>query len=516
MGLKMQTIPKIFLSYASEDHPWVENFLQVFSENVGGVKIQDFKAGDNLEFGELQKWVDESVSEATAVVAFVSEYYQNKDWTLAEWKKTVNEYRRRRLLFVPIMLDVEAKSWWANLRTQGDLWEIPIDYMYCNYVNPTGGRVRIWRDDEVQGRIVKLALAVKSALMPPCASSPPIRPPTDGSAKADPQHPDVFILGHPTNRAAEDTLAQASLLREALRVQGLSFETWNDGWLTNTAARGASGVSAGAATVFVQPLAAGEASEHVHEVHRTEKRLAIAGVSGARVVLWLPSGQSDREFQESASMSDDLPSLQVLQSTPALRLDPPQELALRLRAILRSTEPEVDPILQIETVGWAEGSRLDPDAKRLSDELTQMFSNIVKGVMPNSASPLQFWDAQFQAQIAILPGSRAIVAVHDLDIPPSADLVAKRKQMELKFKQMQEYVRQSEIASTRRFFWTALLYRNAKALPFARYPYDARFRDWRLLSFEDPAVARPGEPVRPDPASLGVFRSELYAWGTER
>src|SRR5262249_25871732 len=153
-------------------------------------------------------------------------------------------------------------------------------YMYCNYVSPTGGRLRIWRDDEVQGRIVKLALAVKGVLMPPPTPSPPTR---DGTAKADPQHPDVFILGHPTNRAAEDTLANASALREALRVRGLSFETWNDGWLTNTAARGGSGVSAGAGTVFVQPLAAGEASEQLHEIHRTEKRLAVAGVSGARV-----------------------------------------------------------------------------------------------------------------------------------------------------------------------------------------------------------------------------------------
>jgi hypothetical protein len=318
-------------------------------------------------------------------------------------------------------------------------------------VNPTGGRVKIWRDDEVKGKIVKLALAVKSVLMPPSAS-PTIHLPTDGTTKTNPQHPDVFILGHPTNRAAEEVLAQASALREVLRVQGLSFETWNDGWLKNAAARGASGISAGAGTVFVQPLAAGEASEHVQEVHRTEKRLAIAGVPGARVVLWLPSGQSDREFEEAASLSNDLPPLEVLQSTPALRVDPPHELALRLRATLRSTEPEVDPILQIETVGWAEGGKLDPDAKRLSEELTNIFGNIVRAVMPNSSSPLQFWNTQFQAQIGVLPGSRAIVAVHDLDVSPSADLVTKRKQMELKFKQMQEYVRQSEIASKRRFF----------------------------------------------------------------
>src|SRR5260370_33063561 len=116
------------------------------------------------------------------------------------------------------MLDAEAKSWWANLRTQGDLCELPVDYMYCNYCNPTGGRVRICRDDEVQGRIVRLALAVKSVLMPPPALPPTIRLPTDGPA---PQHPDAAFLAHPTNPPTEDALPQVNALHEASREQSL-------------------------------------------------------------------------------------------------------------------------------------------------------------------------------------------------------------------------------------------------------------------------------------------------------
>jgi hypothetical protein len=388
--------------------------------------------------------------------------------------------------------------------------------MYSNYVDPAGARVKIFKDDEVAGRIVKLAKKIERALIPSFTGPTIIPSAADGPTSAPSQDPDVFILGNPTNRFAEDVQAQASALREALRVQGLSFETWNDGWLTNAGSRGMSGVSAGARAIFIQPLAAGEASEHVQEVHRTQKRLAVAGVPSARVMLWLPSGQSDLEFEKSASMSDDLPSLEALESTPVLRVDSPQDLGHRLRVMLRQTEAEADPILQIETVGWAEGSTLDPDAKRLSDALTKMFGDIVKRVMPNSSSPYQFWNAQFKDQIVALAGSRAVVAVHDLDVPPTATPLAKRKQMEIKFKQMQEYVRESDGVHNRRFFWAALLCKNAKALPFGRYPFDARYSDWRLLSFAQPEVVRPGEPVQPDPASLGVFRSELLAWATEQ
>ena len=92
-----------------------------------------------------------------------------------------------------------------------------------------------------------------------------------------------------------------------------------------------------------------------------------------------------------------------------------------------------------------------------------------------------------------------------------AILVANRKRIELKFQQMQDYARQTVNASNLKFFWAALLYKNASSLPFARYPFDARYKDWRLLSFEPAEDNSAGSPV-PDLASLGVFRSELKAW----
>jgi hypothetical protein len=70
----MATIPKIFLSFASEDYPWVEWFTRDswFTSQIGNVRLQDYKAGDNLDFGELGKWVDEHVEEASAVVAYLA------------------------------------------------------------------------------------------------------------------------------------------------------------------------------------------------------------------------------------------------------------------------------------------------------------------------------------------------------------------------------------------------------------------------------------------------------------
>ena len=112
-------LPQIFLSYASEDDPWVRNFADEFASKIGTIKVLDFKHGDNLDFGEIGKWVDENIHSASAVVCFVSEYYRQKHWTLDELRKTVTEFRRRRLIFVPIMLDVEAKAWWARATPKG-------------------------------------------------------------------------------------------------------------------------------------------------------------------------------------------------------------------------------------------------------------------------------------------------------------------------------------------------------------------------------------------------------------
>jgi hypothetical protein len=507
----MANPPKIFLSYASEDGPWVNWFTRKewFAGQIGVVTLENYLAGDNLEFGELTKWVDEQISEATVVIAFISKFYRDKDWTKVEWDKTLTEFRRRRLIFVPVMLDAEARAWWQQLRQRGDLNVLPGDYMYSDFTNDRGEPLPISSDDRVQLQIGKLARAIKEVLF----AAPVDRPPAPPQPAPPGGEENVVVLRHPTSRFAEGVAEQASALVQAAQAEGLSVQEWKDGWLKNSAARGK---SPGASAVFVQPLAAGEASEEVTEAGKTPKRLADAGVPAAPLVLWLPSGQTDPDFQKAAAApTETLPDLLTLRAKPALRTDAARDLSLHLRAILRSAPARDDPVVQIETVGSTAGQP-DLEATRLAEQLSQLFGNIVNSVMTtDSSSPWPFWDDLFKAQIAVLPGSRAIVAVHDLDVPPSADKTANRKCIELKFQRMQDYVRETDCGSKLKFFWAALIYKNAKALPFAQYPYDGRFKDWRLLSFERAEGGSDAEqPVRPAPASLGAFRAQLSKWAT--
>src|SRR4051794_10471448 len=89
------------------------------ADQIGIVTLENYLAGDNLEFGTLTKWVDERINEATVVIAFVSEFYRNKGWTKVEWDKALADTQRRRLIFVPVMLDSAARAWWEQLRQQG-------------------------------------------------------------------------------------------------------------------------------------------------------------------------------------------------------------------------------------------------------------------------------------------------------------------------------------------------------------------------------------------------------------
>jgi len=505
--VKKKFLPKIFLSYASEDGWWIEWFTKEkwFGQQIGNIEIVDYSAGDNLDFGLLGKWVDERIHEATVVIAFVSEYYRKKKWTEVEWNKTLTEVQRGRLIFVPIMMDAEAKAWWQDLREREGLHALPDDYMYSDFT-VRGKRVKIAQDDAVQEKIASLAQAIKAILFTPPRTTFSAPPPLAPSA------PELVVLGHPANRLADDVAVRAGELAQAAREEGLSVREWKDGWRTNCVARGEPNQCPAASAVFVQPLAPGEAAEQVAEVGTTAKRLRAVGVPDPPVVLWLPKGQADPVFEEAAAASmGALPTVSALRIEPALRTDPPRDLALWLRALLRGIPLHDNPVVQIESVGCAEGQP-DTESALLSDELSQTFGNIVNGVVETeSSSPWLFWDRQFDAQIKALPGSRAIVAVHDLDIPPSTNDVASRKLIELKFQRMQEAVQQTASAGKLKFFWAALLCRNAKALPFVRYP-GGRFKDWRLLGFERSGDGPAGAKPRPEPASLGAFRAQLASW----
>src|SRR5262249_47516870 len=112
--------PRVFLSYASEDVNWVQQFKRWFVEPLGNVVLIDFKDGSALDFGPLGPWLDERAGEAAVMVAFVSCNYPEKAWTQAEWRKGLTKTHLGQLIFVPIMMDADAKVWWGQLRKQAN------------------------------------------------------------------------------------------------------------------------------------------------------------------------------------------------------------------------------------------------------------------------------------------------------------------------------------------------------------------------------------------------------------
>ncbi len=495
--------PRVFLSFASEDAWWVKSFTDrdLFGRQLGNVRVQNYTADENLSFGELKPWIDKQLDRATVIIAFVSKFYREKEWTLREWNGSLTEYQRRRLIFVPVLLDADAKAWWAKQREFGKLADLGNNFQYSDFTDSNGAAVEISGNDLARGKIVRLAQEIRKLLETPLE-----KPPSEPKSLELP----FVILGHPTGRFSEDVERQCDALEEAAQGHGLRVCRWGDRWRTNISARDKS-----PASMFVQPLEPGDASDQVGNSGITGNRLTAAGFANSRVVLWLPSGQSDPDFAEAAARaaSNAMPAIPDPWPGPALRNETPGEL-VRWLAYMVFPAPQHDaPLLQIETVGSPVGSNPDSEASRLSNQLSEDFCSIVKGVTtPEPSSPWRFWGDLFRQQVAVLPGSRAIVAVHDLDVKPSADLLAARKAIELKFHKMQsdveDVLKPAGGLGKIRLFWTALILRNSRALPFADYPSDGRFKNWRLLRFEKATTGK----MSPDPASLAVFRARLSEW----
>jgi hypothetical protein len=483
--------PRIFLSYASEDVNWVSQFKRWFVPPLGNVVLEDFKDGSNLEFGPLGAWLDATVDEAAVMVAFVSSNYPEKVWTRVEWDRGLTKTQRGQLIFVPIMMDADAKLWWAKLRKQRELSVLPVDYQYSDFA--VEGRPAVISDSgPIVDQISKLAQKIRIMLEEPSPEQPsPL------------SVPDIILLGHPFGRFDVSLEAQVDEADQLLRKHSVRSKRGEDGW-RNTDVKLFLHPSSNP-SILVQPLAPGEAEQPLAYAAKTAQLLAAIGGGQARVAIWVPNAQKDAIFSEAANSASP-------NSFPALRTDTPRGLVSWLYDLIRPTTPDA-VVLQIETIGYPENSTPDAGTTRLAEDLQQRFSGIVNREILPPPGLWPFWGEEFNEQVKMLTGNRVIVAVHDLDITPSADDGTIRTSLEMKLNLAQNAVEQANKVSegSRRVdpFFTALLVKNAKALPFASYPLNGRFKDWRLLRFEPSSM-------KPMPASLAVFRGQLNMWAAQR
>jgi hypothetical protein len=488
-------VPRLFLSYASEDVNWVRQFKTWFVPPLGNVVVVDFMDGSNLEFGRLGPWLDKLVDEAAVMVAFVSCKYPEKVWTRAEWDKGLTKTQLGQLILVPVMMDADAKMWWGRLRQPSDLAALPPDYQFSDFV--IGGRPAVIGErGETVDKISRLAQYIRSLLERPSRDHPPPQLPSD-----------IVLLGHPYGRFDVDLEATVDELNQLLRKRSVLSRRWEDGWRKPTA-KPFLPARSDMAPILVQPLTAGEAGETSEEqvayARKTSGVFTNIGVREPRLALWLPTAQNLAVLEPDGNSA-------AAKSFPAVRTDTPEGLATWLSNLIRPTVPDA-VVLQIETIGYPEDSAPDADTTQLADELEERFSRIVNREIVPNPNLWKFWGEEFNEQIKALPGNRVIIAVHDLDITPSVDNAKVRTSLETKLSWAQDAIEQANnSAGTRKVdpFFAALLVKNGKALPFGSYPSDGRFKNWRLLRFE-----RSG--VKPIPASLAVFRGQLNKWATIR
>jgi hypothetical protein len=509
----MPDAPRIFFSYASEDGYWVEAFKKSTAfKSIGCVRVLDY-AAEEVGYGPLGAALGEQLHRSAVVIAFVSRDYSKKVWTIAEWEQSLTEAQRRRLLFVPIMLDADATAWWQSLRKQGKLTSLSRDYAYVTFTDAGGGRLDIRPEDtQVNGKIARLARQIRDDL----EGATPL-----GAERADPppvtvEASNIVVLGHPKAALPQEMMAYIGALAETLKHRGVLVELWKDGWRRKPEARGKAAVNSD--TVFVQPLAESEAADMASDRGATGVYLGEAGFPNAKVVLWLPAAFHDPDFEAAAASSADA------RTFPGLRVETPRALADWLEGYRNRSDSGSQTKIQIKTIGLMDGppSQQSAASQRVIERLRDQFINIAANLVDNPAPeppPWEFWGDQFAEHLKRLPGNRTIIAIHDLDVTPDSN-GSVEKQLQSRFDEILTAVRKEQEARSNdgrpplNAFLAALLVRTASALPFNEYPYDGRYREWRLLGFAPPNGAGPGDEPRlePNPASLAVFRQKLFSW----
>ncbi len=506
--------PRIFFSYASEDKFWVEAFQRSTGfGNVGVVRVLDY-AAEEAGYGGLGEKLNEQIEGSAVVIAFVSANYCKKQWTVAEWEEALTEVQRRRLLFVPLMLDADAVTWWRNLRKQGKLTALSRDYAYVSFFDAAGRLLHIRPEDtQVNGKIARLAQQIREDLETPRVEEEPVPALRNSCPTAAADEAELVVLGHPTAALPQEMAEPIRKLCEGLRGRGFRMQTWRDGWRRKADARGQVG-SAGNA-IFVQPVAEGEAPDLAANPSVIAKDLDAAGCPNATVALWLPSGFSDREFEAAAERAAGS------RAFPALRAGSAEALADWLQGFMTPDASRNETRIQIETVGLL-GDR-GPELigpmniiDQLKSEITSIASKFVDNPQP-TPPPWEFFGEQFSEHLKRLRGNRTIVAIHDLDVAPGPNSSIE-KQLQARFDEILEAVEKEQRERARagkpplNAFLAALLVRTAGALPFNEYPYDGRYWQWRLLGFAPPNGAGEDAPLKANPDSLAVFKSKLYSW----
>ena len=414
------------------------------------------------------------------------------------------ELHNKGLAFVPILLDNDARAWWASVpedeRCPDWVWQ----YGYEDFTGPDGTPAAIISEygpvDRVTSRIEEIARRLKQAYADRWdASLEPRAPPPAATSP-------IVILGHPTAALPTSVAKAVASLAADLSGRGVEPVAWQDGWLGDAMENAGPAASLPhGAPLVIQPVPPGEARDHLNTPGLARQRLGQAlepaatgtggALAGCRIVLWAPQGVARSPDLQRAIEN-------WTHEDPALRVDTPADLAAwLLERAGHDPRPEV-PLLTLEDLATD-----DPRVAAVRTQLHWQFERTIKRVV-RPAPVWTFTSRDLLEQLRELRGGRAIVAVHDLNTGHARDKQAARAELRQKLEHVQADVEREFPAGSERpdIFWAALIHRKAECILSVRLG-DGVLDRWRALRF----WAREGGLVADD-RDEPVFRSYVSEW----
>jgi hypothetical protein len=502
----MADAKKVFLSYSSADIFWKKNFTDEDVFGLGGdVTLIDYK--DTSNFGPIKEWLTEQISNAAAVILFLSEHYVSQEYPIFEFWKSLEERTRRQIIFVPIMMDAQAIAWWREQKEIGRLNVLMSgddgEFAYSNFTD--GGKPEILCDngrynDQPARRIGELARLIKQRLGEVVNGDSivdaPVRPQSQNGGPPNP----ILLLGHPTADMPPDVKQPRDELRAELTKAGLPLEPWQDGWCAKAGAYSEEAPQLlGRDPIFVQPLAPGDYIADHPQTHRDRLKKAVGKesplavqIDQRRLYLWLPKGLKDEDFESATPTAPTIHS-QLSGS----------ELAEQFCNELSRDRPLV-PVIMLEEMLQNAGlrARLSSEFRKVVEQEVSPPPREFRFMVDEDASDM------LEDQLAQVVGDKVILAIHDLNIQPSRNSEDALKSLDTKLASYMESVEKAQKKVRRKklkIFWSTLVVRNVKFFPFVKHP-SPQFENWHLLPFNTEGSATPKRGYSK------IFLSYLHEW----
>jgi hypothetical protein len=504
---------RIFLSYASDNGPWVHNFCNRdwFGRHLPGIDFEDYQ--DMVNFGSVKNWIDEEINRVAGVVAFISRYYIESKYSQVEWQLARKMFGERHLSIAPVIMDNVGKSWWKERKEEfGKDFRLGGEdtYAFVDFSNPNNnGKYEVdiisqyGPVDLVTRRISELARLFFSHLnlsqMEPEPSGKDLA--LRGKEPEPPTAPlTLVVLGHPTSVMQRSIVPDVDALTVALSGFNVHPSRWGDEWVDQPAARGNDGATPiEPDALFVQPAAPrdamvwGPAMPKVLDdwlkdsIPKFDKKPQQN--PERRIVLWLPSEHATDDFRRLAA------------EKPTLRHDSPKDLATWIHNDLSMLSVS-GPAVTMEAI----------DQGRLRHALEAGCADVVSGIVTPPPDLWSFYNQESLIKQLEIGGKRAIVALHDLNTPRALKWQDARAAIESKIKALMERIDAME--GKLDLFWTIMVVSKAKLLPFLRFP-GSKLPNVALLPFNevDPTHKY---IVEPDPDALKVVQSYLQDWMNPR